>query len=307
MRLLSLFVVFGLLTVSSMAQSPRREKSAILSTVSDWQKITLKPTARLRPAPVVASSSVRPESQPTSINQPAPATSPAGVSATHPPAETPSTQPMPASNPVTPVPQPNRTAPAVAAPSGYRPAFTGDFATNRNGWKAGNQGDYYYQIGLGRYSIRKRTPNTKQVAFSHVELPADINLNRADTFTIKVDVLADSGRIPTGGLLFGVKDSLNFSAFTLNSRGEISIIRVANGETFGDYMPGDFFTPGVSVERNRNRLTVRRKGDVLHFYVNEQEVRSSPYPFRTLSGNGVGLITSAYWTSFQKLSVTLGP
>ncbi len=198
-------------------------------------------------------------------------------------------------------------SPATGADGGFQPAFTGDFATNRNGWKAGIQGDYYYQIGMGRYSIRKRNVNTQRVAFSSVALPTDINLNRADFFTIKVDVMADSGRVPTGGVLFGVRDSLNYCAFTLNAKGEVSIIRVANGETFSDYMPGEFFAPGVPVDKNRNRLIIRRKGDALHFYVNEREVRSSPYPFKMLSGNGVGLTSSAYWTSFQKLSVTLGP
>lgn len=188
----------------------------------------------------------------------------------------------------------------------FRPAFTGDFATNRNGWKAGNRGDYYYQIGLGRYSIRKRNNNTREAAFSTVELPADINLNLADVFTIKVDMLADSGQVPSGGILFGVLDSLNYSAFTLNGKGEVSILRVANGQTFSDYMPGDYFLPGVLVEKNRNRLMIERRGQGLRFYINAQEIRSSPYAFKMLPGNGIGVTSSGYWTSFQKLSVTIG-
>ncbi|GAB3887278.1 hypothetical protein GCM10028825_18000 [Spirosoma agri] len=190
--------------------------------------------------------------------------------------------------------------------STFRPAFTGDFATNRNGWKAGIKGDYQYQIGLGRYSIRKRSNSTQQVAFSYVPLPTNINLNTADQFTIKIDVLADSGRVPNGGLLFGVKDSLNYNAFIINSEGDVAITQVVNGIAAGAYMPGDFFKPGIPVDRNRNRLTIRRKGYGLYFYVNEQEIRSSPYPFKTLAGNGIGMISSAYWTAFQKLSVTLG-
>lgn len=189
----------------------------------------------------------------------------------------------------------------------YRPAFTGDFATNRNGWKAGNQGDYYYQIGLGRYSIRKRNTNTKEVAFSTVELPTEINLNLADVFTIKVDVLADSGQVPSGGILFGVLDSLNYNAFTLNGKGEVSVIRVADGQTFSNYMTGDYFLPGVLVEKNRDRLMIERRGQGLHFYINAQEIRSSPYPFKMLSGNGIGVTSSGYWTTFQKLGVTIGP
>lgn len=204
------------------------------------------------------------------------------------------------------VPEAGPRRPASAG-SGYRPAFTGDFATNRNGWKAGVKGDYQYQIGMGKYNILKRKLNTQRAAFSFVSLPTAINLNIADEFTIKVDVVADSGRVPTGGLVFGVSDSLNYSAFILNGGGDVTIVRMADGQAFSDYMPGDPFKPGVPVEKNRNRLIIRRKGDRLHFYINEQEVRSSPYPFRMLSGNGIGFITTGYWTSFQKLSVTLGP
>ena len=198
----------------------------------------------------------------------------------------------------------------AAAPTGssteFRPAFTGDFVTNRNHWRAGNAGDYSYQVGLGSYSIRKRNVRTEKTAYSYISLPSEINLNRAEVFTIKLDVLADSGQVATGGLLFGVNDSLNYCAFTTNSRGDVSIKRVANGETFSDYMSGEFFRPGVPVDKNRNRLMVKRRGEYLYFYVNDQEVRSSPYAFRMLSGNGIGLTSSGYWTSFQKLNVTVG-
>ena len=281
MRFYLIIAFMTLFWASTFAQpAGRREKSAVYSASSEWQKVTLKPTARLQ-----ANSSVN-----TS-------TSPAMTA----PTERPQTGTV--STPIVPV-RPSTLANSTAD---YRPAFAGDFATNRNGWKAGNKGDYYYQIGLGRYSIRKRNTNTQQVAFSAVELPRDINLNSADFFTIKVDVLADSGRVPMGGVVFGVVDSLNYNAFTLNEKGEVAVVRVSNGKTFSDYMPADFFSPGVSVEKNRNRLSIQRKGEELHFYVNAQEIRSSPYPFKLLAGNGIGLTSSGYWTSFQKLTVTLGP
>ena len=287
MRPIRLTFLFLLLPACMLAQSTRRSRPVIYSSSSDWQKVTLKATGPRSPRPPSTSST-------NSVDTP-----PSVESVTRQPGVTESTAET--------APQPTRISPSASSSTGYRPAFTGDFATNRNGWKAGNKGDYQYQIGLGRYNIRKRNVNTKQVAFSYVSLPSDINLNRADTFTIKVDVLADSGRIPTGGLVFGVKDSLNYSAFTLNSQGQISIIRVTNGETSSDYMSGDFFAPGVPVDKNRNRLSIRRRRAALFFYINEQEVRSSPYPFKILSGNGIGMTTSAYWTSFQKLTVTLGP
>ncbi|GAB3785406.1 hypothetical protein GCM10028818_46960 [Spirosoma horti] len=282
MRLYLTIALMTLFLASSFAQpAGRREKSVVYSASSEWQKVTLKPTARLQ------------TSQAASIPV-SPATAAASTERTG--TGTVSTPVIPA--------RPSTLANSTAD---YRPAFAGDFATNRNGWKAGTKGDYYYQIGLGRYSIRKRNTNTQQVAFSAVELPRDINLNNANFFTIKVDVLADSGRIPTGGVLFGVVDSLNYNAFTMNEKGEVSVVRVSNGKTFSDYMPADFFSPGVSVEKNRNRLSIQRKGEELHFYVNAQEIRSSPYPFKLLAGNGIGMTSSGYWTSFQKLTVTLGP
>ena len=280
--LLILFVMC--LTATSFAQSDEpvhragRSKPVIYSASSEWQKVTFKPTPLLH----------------------------SGAAAS------PTTDFKRATRPVAPASAQNETisqtstAPATSNAAGYHPAFTGDFATNRNGWRAGNKGDYNYQIGLGKYNIRKRNVNTKQVAFSYVQLPSDINLNIAETFTIKVDVVADSGRIPTGGLLFGVADSLNYSGFSLNSKGEITIVRVVNGQTADDYMPGDSFRPGVLLDKNRDRLMIRRNGEALHFYINDEEVRSSPYPFRTLAGNGIGFTTNGYWTSFQKLTVTLG-
>ena len=280
MRLFVLINFLALTSVICLAQSKeRRLKSTTYSVSSEWQKVTLKPTTRLainKPAPVSPSPAGQPVSPPIRIVESAPAT------------------------------EPNPSRPLTSDVSTFRPAFTGDFAMNRNGWKAGIKGDYYYEIGTGRYSMRKRKANTQQVAFSTIALPTNINLNSSDIFTIKVDILADSGQIPRGGLVFGVKDSLNYCSFTLNEKGQVSIKRVADGRTFSDYMPGDFFAPGVPVDKNRNRLTIQRQNDELHFYINAQEIRSSPYPFKMLSGNGVGMTASAYWTAFQKLNVTVG-
>lgn len=275
MRLFLISGLFSLLAWGSLAQSTdKRTKSTTYSASSEWQKITISPPAPVptAPTPVVTQSASAPPVTTTS----APG-KPSGAT--------------------------NATTPTT---TDYHPAFTADFATNRNAWKAGNRGDYNYQIGLGRYSVRKRKTDTRQTAFSTVELPSNIVLNHADLFTIKADVLADSGQVPSGGIVFGVKDSLNYSAFTLNNKGEIAILRVANGEPVSDYMSGDYFAPGVPVDKNYDRLTIRRIGEELHFYVNEREVRSSPYEFKTLAGNGIGVTASGYWTSFQKLSVTLG-
>lgn len=276
MRLFLIIVFSTLFFLDTLAQSAgRRPKTAIFSASSEWQRVTLKPLPPVKPPEQAQAETVTPtQSLTTTVVE--------------------QVQPVTGRSPLT------------TGTAEFRPAFTGDFATNRNGWRAGNQGDYYYQIGLGQYSIRKRVANTQQLPFSAVELPNEINLNVANQYTIKVDMLADSGQVPAGGLLFGVRDSLNYNAFMLNEKGEVAVVRVANGRTFSDYMPADFMAPGVSVEKNRNRLTIQRRGNSLHFYINAQEIRSSPYPVKIFPGNGIGFTSSAYWTAFQKLTVTLG-
>lgn len=308
MRPYLLILFFASTLASSLAQPTQRARPVIISASSDWQRVTFKPTPPPRAAQPATSAppASSPAVKPVTSTPPGSPPAARAVAGSMPASPAPATvsQAAPAS-PSTAIVE---SAPQRPAPTkeGYRPAFTGDFATNRNGWKAGNKGDYNYQIGLGKYNIRKRRTNTKEVAFSYVPLPSQINLNIAETFTIKVDVVADSGSIPTGGLVFGVADSLNYCAFALNGAGEITIARVVNGESVDDYMPGDYFKPGVALEKNRDRLIIQRNGEELHFYINDREVRSSPYPFKMLSGNGIGLMTNAYWTSFQKLSVTLG-
>ena len=201
-------------------------------------------------------------------------------------------------------------APSRSRPTGpvaYHPAFTGDFVMNRTGWFAGTRGGYHYQIGFGKYNVRQVGPAPGSRAFSAVPLPADINLNLADYFTIKVDVVADSGRIPNGGLVFGVLDSLNYCSFTLNPDGTMALARVVDGRQTDPILTGLTLNPGVPVVPNRNQLILRRVDRALHVFINQREVRGSPFAFEQLPGNGIGITAGGDWTSFQKLLVTLGP
>lgn len=288
----------------------------IESASSDWQRVSLpRPTSRAvqpststaNPATPTAPVQVAP-AQTTSAN-PRPASTASVQARPVQPTSSPAEASVPASGaPVrSSVPSLPRTGRVPAPAPSYRPAFTGDFATNRNGWKGGRKGGYHYQIGFGKYNVRPVNPAPGEVAYSVVPLPTEMNLNLATHFTIKLDVVADSGRIPTGGLLFGVRDSLNLCAFLLRGDGTMALTRLIDGQASDSVMTADYFRPGVPVEPNRNQLVIRRVEKALHVYINQREVRGSPFAFEPLPGNSIGITSSGDWTSFQKLLVTLGP
>ena len=300
MRYLAVFVLLsGLIgPVASYAQTQPDSTQTVTeteSTSSEWQQVSLSRHAtHAAPAPTNAPNPTR--------STPAPTTT---VATSTVPASAPTASTLPAR------PAPIPTAPATgrvpARPQSYRPAFSGDFATNRSGWRGGRKGGYQYQIGFGRYNIRRLSPTSGEVAYSVVSLPTEMNLNLAPYFTIRIDVVADSGRVPSGGLLFGVRDSLNLCAFRLRSDGTMALTRLIDGQATDSVMTDDFFRPGVPVEPNRNQLVIRRVEKALHVYINQREVRGSPFVFDPLPGNRIGVTSSGDWTSFQKLLVTLGP
>ncbi|WP_288423303.1 hypothetical protein [uncultured Spirosoma sp.] len=295
MRYLAVFVLLsGLVgSVASYAQTQPDSTQTVEeteSTSSEWQQVSLSRHAtHAPPAPTNVPNPTRPTPAPTT------AVTTVTVPASAPTASTLPTRPAPAIGRV------------PARPQSYRPAFSGDFATNRSGWRGGRKGGYHYQIGFGKYNIRRLSPAPGEVAYSVVPLPTEMNLNLAPYFTIRIDVVADSGRVPSGGLLFGVRDSLNLCAFRLRSDGTMALTRLIDGQATDSVMTDDFFRPGVPVEPNRNQLVIRRVEKALHVYINQREVRGSPFVFEPLPGNRIGVTSSGDWTSFQKLLVTLGP
>ncbi len=311
MRYLAVFgILLGLCGPAGYAQtepgqpvSSQSSVEEVESASSDWQRVSLSRPGS-RNTPPLASTTTSASTAPVQA---------APVQAVPVPAGTASAAPItsPSASPVRPpIVSAPPTPPAgrvPAQPQRYRPAFTGDFATNRNGWKGGRKGGYHYQIGFGRYNIRPVGPAPGEVAYSVVPLPTEMNLNLAAQFTIKLDVVADSGRVPTGGLLFGVRDSLNLCAFLLRNDGTMTLTRLINGQATDSVMTSDYFRPGVPVAPNRNQLVIRRVDKALHVYINQQEVRGSPFAFQALPGNSIGVSSSGDWTSFQKLLVTLGP
>lgn len=181
--------------------------------------------------------------------------------------------------------------------------FVENFATNRLGWREGDLGDYSYDLAGGKYRIRKRFPKSVQSAYTMIMLPPSFDLNKAESFTIQVDVSSDPGIVPTAGLMFGAKNSQNAYFFLYNEKGEASVRRVLDGRVSPTFMSGKFLPSGVPVNTGNNTIKIRKSQNKLYFYINDKEIVSGSYPFQPFPGNGVGLASYAPWAVFQNLRV----
>ncbi|MGA0559178.1 hypothetical protein ACO2Q8_21145 [Larkinella sp. VNQ87] len=189
------------------------------------------------------------------------------------------------------------------APTASR-EFHDDFSDNRNRWRIGQRGAYSFDIARNSYRVHKQAASATNSAFSFIPLPTSLNLNKVDTFMVQVDVAGPTGIIPDAGLLVGVKDSLNYCHFRINNKNQVSVKYVINGLSYTIYMRGEYVPAGIPLSTARNTLTVRKKGDQIHFYLNGREIPTSPYQFRQYQGNGIGFVSTTDGTTFQNLTVT---
>ncbi len=184
-------------------------------------------------------------------------------------------------------------------------AFRETFTNNLHAWRQGIQGDYTYSIDNGSYTIHRSRHETKRFAYSYISLPENINLNKADSFTVQVDIAGKPGTIPEGGLLIGMLDSLNYCQIRLTDQGQLVIGMVIDGKVSSRYFPGGISSPQHSVKLESNTLAVRRIGNTMHVFINKQEVTTSPFPFRYFMGNHIGVMTGGDGISFRNLLVRL--
>jgi hypothetical protein len=292
------FLLILLLTTSAaLAQS---QKAPIVTSTSNWTVLH-----------ITASDTVaKPGSEPVAKAKPG-KTKPKSTSATTQTTTAKATPDKPtATTAVAAAPKP------VIKPSAAKPtagkAFLETFADNRNGWLVGKRNGFELEIADDNsYYIRSQRPAEASKSLprpgrSYIKLPDNLNLNRADTFTVSVEMVMPPGISPDGGLLIGVKDTSNYCQFRLLDRTKVALYTRVDGMSQPTYMTGKPTVAKVPIDAKRNTLTIRRTGQELHFYINGQEVEDSPHPFRPFRGNGVGFISYANAVKFQYLTVQVG-
>ncbi|MEZ0542990.1 hypothetical protein [Fibrella arboris] len=193
--------------------------------------------------------------------------------------------------------------PAMAKPAVR--TFLETFADNHNGWLTGKRNGFDLEIAKDSYYIRKQKSDNRP-GRTYIKLPDDLNLNRADTFTVSVEMIIPPTVEADGGLLIGVKDTSNYCQFRVIGTSKVALYTRVNGVAQPNYMMGKPTAAKVAISSTRNTLTIRRTGEQLHFFLNGKEVEDSPHPYRPFKGNGVGFINFAEAVKFQYLTVQLG-
>lgn len=286
----------GLLVVFAPALA---QKAPIVTSASEWRVLTITKTDTVaRPGSTVTAKARPSKSKAT----PAAPVSPP-VTVAEKPAEVEKTPVEPTERPATARP----TARKVPARS-----FLETFADNRNGWLTGRRNGFELEIAEDNsYYIRSARPpeasrSLPRPGRSYIKLPDNLNLNRADTFTVSVEMVTPPGVSPDGGLLIGVKDTSNYCQFRLLDKAKVALYTRIDGVSQPSYMTGKPTLAKVPIDPKRNTLTIRRTGPELHFFINGREVEDSPHPYRPFKGNGVGFITYANAVKFQYLTVQVG-
>lgn len=149
--------------------------------------------------------------------------------------------------------------------------FEEHFQDNRNSWLTGNNKAYSFDIKDGWYILE-----SKAGGFWYSTRPVSINQN-AD-FKIELKTQKLSGTDEYGyGLVWGCRDSNNFYFFVIFGNGEYSFQKCENG-VYTRILAG----VGTMINKfnGQNKLTVKKVGDSLEFYVNDLLAnRSSFLPF----------------------------
>lgn len=272
------------------------QKATVVSAASDWTTLAITPSDTV--ATAVAKTSRKAKTKPVPVAEVTSPTAKTTAVATKTPTPKAETKPVVAKTDA----KPKAAEPAKEKST----SFLESFADNRHGWLVGKRNGFLLEVAKDSYYIRKEDASLTRPARSYIKLPDDLNLNKADTFTVSVEMIVPANLQPDGGLLIGVKDTSNYCQFRLIGTSKVSLYTRVNGTAMATYMPGKPTNAKVPIDAVRNTLTIRRTGDDLHFFVNGKEVEDSPHPYRAFKGNGVGFISFTEATKFQYLTVQVG-
>ena len=163
------------------------------------------------------------------------------------------------------------TGPEKTASQVPRILFEEHFQDNRNHWLMGDNKAYKFDMKDGWYILE-----SKAGGFWYSTRPVSINQN-AD-FKIELRTQKLSGTDLFGyGLIWGCRDSNNFYIFVIFGNGEYSFQKCENG-AYTRILAG--VGPMINKSNGQNKITLRKAGDSLEFYVNDLLAnRSSFLPF----------------------------
>ena len=111
-------------------------------------------------------------------------------------------------------------------------------------------------------------------------------------------IIASKGESPPrAGLVWGYRDKDNYMAFKINSKSEYAFIFMNSGENVED---SDFTSHRYILKTLDNKLTIKKHGTRLLFYINDIQISEGEYGY--MGSSRIGFIMSdseAIFKNFQ--------
>ncbi|MCP3924830.1 MAG: hypothetical protein GY714_19810 [Desulfobacterales bacterium] len=174
--------------------------------------------------------------------------------------------------------------------------FSDYFDNNKNNWAIRNDKKVEFKIKNGNYRFNHKTNRSRLVWKS-------VSLSSSDDYTIECDMKKESGIYNNGyGIVWGLKDASNCFFFQISGDGHYRYMKSVNSK----YISIIKWKKSTHINKYNNaynNLTVRKRGNTLKFYINNQYVDSAFA--ETFMGNKIGFrIDTKQSVSFRNLIVS---
>ncbi|MCP3923558.1 MAG: hypothetical protein GY714_13345 [Desulfobacterales bacterium] len=157
--------------------------------------------------------------------------------------------------------------------------YNEDFKTNKNKWYLKNDENAELVIKKGGYYFSHKREEDSWLSWNTIKLPDEKN------FLLECVLKKESGVDNYGyGVAWGLLDANNNYTFLISGDGNFTVTKYSGGKSYKK-IP---WTKSSYIRKfnETNKLSIKKYEDIIHFYINNNWVGSSPY--EPLMGQNVG-------------------
>lgn len=167
----------------------------------------------------------------------------------------------------------------ISIPNGVN-YFNETFNDNRNRWTEFEDDEAYATIDNGEYMLKHK------LASGYFFWSRYLFIEEFKDVYIETNIKQVAGDSKSAyGIVFGMKDAKNFYSFVISSNQVFRIFGQENGKQF-TLKKWTAAEKVINPMSKNNRLTIRKKGDFLYFFINGKEVFSDYH--RKFFGHRIG-------------------
>ncbi len=156
-----------------------------------------------------------------------------------------------------------------------------DFSTNDRYWFVGERGYTTVSLKKKEYSIDRRSFSGDDV------FTVDVFLDPAKDFSIESTLLIEEATLESSaGIIWNYADMNNFDIFFISKDGSFKVCALRYGNLF-EVSEGFQKHPSIKGVGKKNTLSVQRKGDNYLYFINDQQVFTTPFPGLSYTSHGV--------------------